>query len=50
MKKIIITIYTLLPIVAMSLTLVSCNGDGDNSGENWILAILCLLAWLKGGK
>ena len=50
MKKIIKNIYTILPIVAMSLTLTSCNGDGDNSGENWILAIICLLAWLKGGK
>ena len=50
MKKIITKICTLLPIVATTLMLTACNGDGDNSGENWILAILVLLAWLKGGK
>ena len=50
MKKIIITIYTLLPVVAMALTLTSCDNDGDNTGSNWILAILWILVWLKGGK
>lgn len=43
--------YTILPIMAIILfVFTSCNGDGDNSGENWILALICLLAWLKGGK
>ena len=43
-------ICSILVIMSSALIFTSCNGDGDNTGENWILAILLLLAWLKGSK
>jgi len=45
MKKNIIT------ILCISLLLTSCDsGSDDGTVGNWFCAILCLLAWLKGGK
>mgnify|MGYP003571326960 CR=1 FL=1 len=48
MKKLFYQIVTILPMFAICLMLTSCDGSGDNTGENWILAILLLLCWLKG--
>lgn len=48
MKKNITTIIT---IALSTLMLASCdNNGGDDTIANWFLAIVCLLAWLKGGK
>lgn len=48
MKKNILTIITL---VSTTLLLTSCDsGSDDGTVGNWFFAILCLLAWLKGGK
>lgn len=36
-------------LLCMSMALVSCSSEsGDHTGENWALAILAILAWLKG--
>ena len=40
----------IVPLLLMTMMLTSCGSSGDNTGENWILAIVCLLAWLKGGR
>ena len=38
-------------LLCMSVLLVSCSSEsGDHTGENWALAILAILAWLKGGR
>lgn len=39
--------YIIIPILALVL-LTSCGGDGDHTGENWLLLIGLLLCWLKG--
>ena len=35
-----------------TLMLTSCDTGGEDDGTvgNWFMAIVCLLAWLKGGK
>ena len=47
------TIRTAIPVVctffSMSALLTSCGGGGDNTVENWILAIILILACLKRG-
>lgn len=30
--------------------LASCGSNGDDTGENWIILIIVMLAWLKGGS
>lgn len=49
MKKNIVTIATIATFASM---LTSCNTGGEDDGTigNWIMAIVCLLAWLKGSK
>ena len=49
-QSIILNIKTLLPFIAMALTMTSCDNDGDNTGSNWLIAILLILAWMKGGR
>ena len=42
---------TVALLLCMSMALVSCSSEsGDHTGENWALAILAILAWLKGGR
>lgn len=52
MKKNIITIATIITFVSTTLMLTSCDTGGEDDGTvgNWFMAIVCLLAWLKGGK
>ncbi len=49
MKKVIKIVSNLLPVVAASLMLTSCGGDGDSTVENWIVTVLFLLACMKRG-
>ena len=51
MKKSII-IANIIFVVSTTLMLTSCDtgGEDDGTAGNWFMAIVCLLAWLKGGK
>ena len=40
-------LYITIPVLAL-LLLSSCGSSGDHTGENWILLIVLMLAWLKG--
>lgn len=52
MKKNIIIIANIIAIVSFTLLLTSCDTGGEDDGTvgNWFMAIVVLLAWLKGGK
>jgi hypothetical protein len=51
MKKNIITIANIIAFVSTTLLLTSCDTGGEDDGTvgNWFMAIVCLLAWLRGG-
>ena len=51
MKKNIITIANIIAFVSTTLLLNSCDTGGEDDGTvgNWFMAIVCLLAWLRGG-
>lgn len=50
MISITIGIIGVVVFIALFIWLLSfCEGD-DGTVGNWIIAIVCLLAWLKGGK
>ena len=51
MKKNIIKIASIIAFVSTPILLTSCDTGGEDDGTvgNWFLAIVCLLAWLKGG-
>ena len=51
MKKNIIIIANIIAF-ATTLMLTSCDTGGEDDGTvgNWFMAIVCLLAWQKGGK
>ena len=51
MKKNIIIIANIIAFVSTTLLLTSCDTGGEDDGTvgNWFMAIVCLLAWLKGG-
>lgn len=51
MRKDII-IANIIFVVSTTLMLTSCDtgGEDDGTAGNWFMAIVCLLAWLKGGK
>lgn len=42
----------ILFLITILFFLTSCDTGGEDDGTigNWFLAIVCLLAWLKGGK
>lgn len=42
-----ITIFT--TVLAFSFILTSCGCDSDGTAGNWIILLLVMLAWLKGG-
>lgn len=52
MKKNITTIANIIAFVSTTLLFTSCDTGGEDDGTvgNWFMAIVCLLAWLKGGK
>lgn len=43
-------ISSILSIMSFALCFTSCDNNGDHTGENWILALIVLLAWLKGSS
>ncbi len=46
-------LYFIAYLLIIVLTLfTSCDTGGEDDGTigNWFMAIVCLLAWLKGGK
>ena len=47
-----IIIANIIFVVSTTLMLTSCDTGGEDDGTvgNWFMAIVCLLAWLKGGK
>lgn len=52
MKKNIIIIANIIFVVSTTFLLTSCDTGGEDDGTvgNWFMAIVCLLAWLKGWK
>ena len=50
MITIIIGIILVVGLVVFFIWLASLGSGGDGTVANWILAIILLLAWLKGGK
>ncbi len=49
MKGTIITICVVIFLVILCVDAFSAGGDSsDGTAENWIPAIILLLAWLKG--
>ena len=49
MKKTIICIMNIMPVLSASFLLVSCDGGGDGTVGNWFVAIIVILALLKKG-
>jgi len=51
MKKNII-IANIIAFVSTTILLTSCDTGGEDDGTvgNWFMAIVGLLAWLKGGR
>jgi hypothetical protein len=47
MKESIISLCVVIFLVILCVASCSAGGE-DSTGENWILAIILLLAWLKG--
>lgn len=45
-------IWSILTIMLPAFIFTSCDTGGEDDGTvgNWIMAIVCLLAWLKGGR
>lgn len=49
MKESIISLCVVIFLVILFVAACSTGGDpSDSTGENWIIAIIVLLAWLKG--
>jgi len=48
MKETIISICIVVFLVILCVAACSAGGGSDGTAENWILAIILLLAWLKG--
>lgn len=50
MKQNLYSIVSLLITILIFFASCDTGGEDDGTVGNWILAIICLLAWLKGGK
>lgn len=49
MKESIISLCVVIFLVILFVAACSAGGDSsDGTAENWIIAIILLLAWLKG--
>lgn len=50
MKQKITSVVLVLVTILTLFTSCDTGGEDDGTVANWFMAILCLLAWMKGGR